>query len=175
MHLAPALFFATRRGGQRTSFARPEATDGGTRDAAHEIPAPPRRCLAARAIDDGVEAFVIKRHDSFPALEATLTDESGNAVNVSGLPVQFVMSTTVGAAPSAASPRRTHVPGDVVFSKAGVVQDGPAGVVRYDWSSGDTGDTGYYFGEFKITFPGGRVRSFPTVGYIPIRITPDLS
>jgi hypothetical protein len=126
-------------------------------------------------ISVGVEAFVIKRNDSYPSLEASLTDENGAPVNVTGAQVQFVFSEAVAVDGDRAIGCATHAPGETIFSKAGVIQDGAGGVVRYDWINGDTAAVGRFFGEFKVTFPGSRVRSFPTLGYIPIRIVPDLS
>jgi hypothetical protein len=39
---------------------------------------------------------------------------------------------------------------------------------------GDTDTAGLFEGEFEVTFPGGRIKTFPDPGLIPVRITDDI-
>ena len=49
-----------------------------------------------------------------------------------------------------------------------------SGIVRYDWTSGDTATTGSHLSEFEIEFTDGHKETFPTRGYIEIDIESDL-
>jgi len=114
-----------------------------------------------------VETFTLKRNDTAPSLEATLSDDNG-AIDLTGASVMFVMKT--------APTRACNTPSVSAFSlkKAGVVADDAGGVVRYDWEAVDTLTEGNYRGEFEVTFVDGKVWTFPSSGYIPISIQEDL-
>ncbi len=119
-----------------------------------------------------MEAFIIKRGDTLPSLEAALEDVSGK-VDLTNASVDFRLS---------GADRREDadgcfypVPGAQVFTKPAVIVDAANGSVRYDWSSGDTATVGRFYGEFVATFGGGRTWSFPTSGFIPVTINQSLS
>lgn len=84
------------------------------------------------------------------------------------------MSTAVLSGVDVECSRARVAPGEFIFAKAAVVEGGGTRV-RYDWSPGDTATPGRYLGEFKVAYPGGRVRTFPPVGYLHINVIPDLS
>jgi hypothetical protein len=100
-----------------------------------------------------VEAFIIKRGDTLPSLEASLEDVSGK-VNLSNAAVSFRLSAVAHREDSEGCVQA--VPGAAVFTKPAVIVDAANGSVRYDWSSGDTASVGRLYGEFVATFSGGR-------------------
>jgi hypothetical protein len=106
-----------------------------------------------------VETFQIKRGDTRPALDATLSDSSGE-LSLAGASVLFVMKK-----PGCAEP---------VLKKAASVIDAELCKVRFIFGEGDTDTAGAYSGEFEVTFADGGRWTFPTSGFVPIQIYPDL-
>ena len=118
-----------------------------------------------------MDAFIIKEGDTQPSLSATLSDENGPIAIPGGATVKFVMRgdpESGGCCGSASS-----TPPALVVNAPAVIVNAPNGVVRYDWAVGDTAAPGNYAGEFKVTL-GSLVTTYPSEGYIPITINPDL-
>lgn len=109
-----------------------------------------------------MDPFIIKRHDTLPALEAVLSDADG-PVNLTGCTVQFAMRPARACASS--------VP---PFKRAAAVVSPTLGKVRYSWIAADTAEPGNYIGEFEVVFDGGGVWTFPNSGYVPISVAPDV-
>lgn len=64
--------------------------------------------------------------------------------------------------------------GGMVHTGAGVVLDPPeAGIVKYDWQTGDTDVPGVYNAEFVATIAGKEI-SFPNAGYFRLEIAAGL-
>lgn len=114
-----------------------------------------------------MDTVTLKRNDTAPALEATVTDENGPVDLTGATAVVFKMATATESG-------RTLVPGALVLTGTGSLVDAASGVVQYDWVPGDTATSGRFFGEFEVTLAGGKLRTFPTLGYISITITDDL-
>lgn len=92
------------------------------------------------------EQFYIKQNDDSPALQATLKDGAGNAVDVTGATVVFSMAAG----------------GIVKVNRQSVTLTTPAsGIVTYSWQSGDTDTPGNHTGEFEVTFVDGTVQTYP--------------
>jgi hypothetical protein len=104
-------------------------------------------------------AFVIKQNDTSPAVQASLKVANGNAVNLSGATVKFLMKSLDGV---------LKVNTNMTVSNAG------AGTVNYNWQTGDTDTAGSYFVEFQVTFADGTIETFPNSKNLNISITPDL-
>jgi len=104
--------------------------------------------------------FYIKQNDTSPAIQATVKDGSGNAINVTGASVVFNMRTVSGTVK--------------VDRGAGTVVDGAAGQVKYQWQVGDTDTTGVYEAEFEVTYADSTVETFPNKGYIKVKIEDDI-
>jgi hypothetical protein len=102
--------------------------------------------------------FYIKRNDTASAFQVTLLDANGDAVDLTGATVKFIMSK--GATAKVSSPA-------VVVSAA-------AGEVRYDWAAGDTDEGGFFRAEWEVTDAANRVQTFPNPGYDEVVITQDL-
>lgn len=103
--------------------------------------------------------FLIKRGDTLPELERTLTDASG-AVDLSGASVVFRMASRESGA--------------TVVDRSATVVSASAGTVKYAWQTGDTATAGTYSAEFRVTFGDGRILTFPNVGTISIEIAPNI-
>lgn len=106
--------------------------------------------------------FNIKENDTSPALEATLTDEDGAAIDLSAASVQFHMS------PLGES-------GTLTVDASAVIRDAAGGVVAYEWSTGDTSAPGEYQSEFEVTYSDGTIESFPNDGYFSVIVHPEVN
>lgn len=53
-----------------------------------------------------------------------------------------------------------------------VIEDGPAGIVRYDWADSDTDTIGKYKIVLRLTSGFGKIRSFPSDGFDILSIEP---
>lgn len=105
-----------------------------------------------------VTPFAIKRHDTLPYIEATLLTDAG-PFDLTDATVSLVV-------------RMENAPA-VKFKKPAVVVDPVEGKVRYEWEASDTDTEGLFNAEFEVTV-GGKVWTFPTPGYIPVLVHPDL-
>lgn len=105
-------------------------------------------------------SFQIRRNDTLPLLDATCSaGDPAVPVDVTGATVRFHMRDESD---------------QLVVDAAGSVVDGPNGVVRYTWAPADTAVAGVFKGEFQITFPSTKIRTFPNPGAITITINADL-
>lgn len=105
-------------------------------------------------------AFRIKTNDTSPKLIVTLTDSSGNVVNLSGASAKLHMKK-YGAT-------------SLKVQAAADVTDPVGGRVEYTWGAGDTSEAGTYYGEVEVTYGDLTVETFPNNGYFTIIIQEDL-
>lgn len=104
------------------------------------------------------DPFYIKRGDTSPSLRYTLDPAT---VDLTGASVQFQWRLRGGA---------------TVNSRAAtIVTATGTPEVQHTWAAGDTDVAGLYEGEFRVTFAGGAVETFPNVGFIDLRIEEDVS
>lgn len=106
-------------------------------------------------------AILMKAGDTAPVVRATLLDEQGAPVDLTGASVKFVMAT-------ATEPRTVSV------DSAATLADAANGVVEYAWAVGDTNEPGSYVAEFEVVYADTSVQTFPTEGYVDVTITDDL-
>lgn len=104
--------------------------------------------------------FFLKVGDTLPSIQATLQDANGDAVDITGSSVTFIMTN-----------KSTGV--TAVEAVATIVTPG-GGVVRYDWQDGDTDIAGPYKAEWEVEFAPNQVETFPNNAYLNIKITSDL-
>ena len=104
--------------------------------------------------------FYIKQANTLPVYTDTLTDASGNVINLTGATVTFHMTNMFA--------------GNVVNATATIV-NAALGQVSYSWQSGDTSIPGTYSAEWAVVFSGGSQETFPLTGYRTIEILPDIS
>lgn len=105
--------------------------------------------------------FYIRAGDRLPELQATLTDDAGAPVDLTGLPVVFRMRA-VGATTA-----------KVVAAATLVAPE--SGVVKYTWVAGDTDTAGSYWAEWNVTFGDGRTQTFKDPGYTSIYVSEALA
>lgn len=105
--------------------------------------------------------FTIKQNDTSPAIKAILLDSDDNPVNLTGASVSFHMTNFVG--------------NEVVVDDDAVVNDPTAGIVYYQWSPGDTAESGKHKAEFEVTFLDGEIETFPNDDYITVIVKDELA
>jgi hypothetical protein len=105
--------------------------------------------------------FSIKQNDTAPALQASLFDASGAALDLSGASARFHLRKRDGTT-------------TLIDAAATIVTASPA-VVSYSWAAGDTDTVGEYEAEFEITYADSTVETFPNRGYILVRIWDDIA
>ena len=92
---------------------------------------------------------------------ATLKDENGQIVDVTGASVEFHMAKLNSSS--------------VITGASATVTNESAGTVEYAWSASDTDSIGTFRVEFEVTFPTGLVETYPNSEYISIQITDDIT
>lgn len=105
--------------------------------------------------------IVLKKDDLLPNVRATLTDNEGNAVDLTlASSVKFVMKS-----PSATTAK---------VDAAGTIVTAASGIVQYTWATGDTDTAGTFNAEFEVCWDVGVYQTFPANGYLEVEIIPDL-
>ncbi len=102
------------------------------------------------------DVFYIKRNDTSPALEYTLSP----AVDLTGATVRFHMKDSSGA---------------IKVDAAATIKTANPGVVQYDFTAADTDTEGTFTAEFEVTYGDGSIETFPNDGYITVVIKADLA
>lgn len=101
--------------------------------------------------------FYLKKGDLLPKLRATLLDADGTAIDISGASATFSMKNASTGALK-------------INAAVATVADAVNGVVEYPWAGTDTDTVGTYYGEFVLTFPGGKKQTVPNYQFIKIYI-----
>jgi hypothetical protein len=105
-------------------------------------------------------AFIIKQNDTSPAIQATLKDANGSAINLNGADVVMHMKSVNGV---------------LKVSEEMTIVDADTGVVKYDWVTGDTDTVGTYYVEFQVTYADLTIETFPNDDKAVILIKPELA
>lgn len=106
-------------------------------------------------------SYFIKRNDTKGTIECNLLDGDSTAADLTGATVKFLM-------------RREGRSDAKVDAEASVVGDPAEGIVSYQWQAADTDTAGDYEAEFEVTFSDGRVATFPSDGYISVKVLADV-
>jgi len=104
--------------------------------------------------------FSIKQNDTSPSLQATLTDYSGAAINLTNCVVNFHMK---------------NVNGSLTINSQMTIVSALNGIVQYNWVSGDTNVPGTYYVEFEVTYPNTSIETFPNNNNDTLIIYPSLA
>lgn len=104
--------------------------------------------------------FHIKVGDTTPAITSSLLDADGNAVNLTGATVKFIMRR------KGASTAKVNAAATVVTPLAGTVS--------YTWITADTDTAGKYEAEWEVTFAGGAKQTFPNNKHLWVEVLRDL-
>lgn len=102
----------------------------------------------------------MKAGDTDPPYVLYLTEISNGVsapIDLTGTTVQFVMVNRVTDIVKVNEP-------------ADIVGDPTAGIISYQWTSGDTDTVGDYKILIHITYLSGKIRTFPDEGYNSLRI-----
>lgn len=94
--------------------------------------------------------FFIKKGDTYPNITTLLSDEAG-PVNLTGCTVDFIMS-------------QAGVNNLMIDSPAVVLDQNQVpnvGKCYYVWQTTDTDVEGTYNVEWRVTFPSGKIATFP--------------
>lgn len=109
-----------------------------------------------------------KTGDTWPPYRSTLTDAAGAPVDLTDATVRFVLK-----AADAGPDDLPIIEGDETGPGGGPLDD--TGQVEYAWAYTETDAlAGHYRAEHVVTFPGGTVRRFPTVGWDRVYFYPAL-
>ena len=112
--------------------------------------------------------FYLKVGNLSPAITATLTDDAGDPVDLTGATVIFklvsMLDYTTVVAGSA----------DILVADPDVLQAGDPNV-RYRWQGADSATPGLYYAEWQATLPSGAGPiTFPNTGFLIVNISPTL-
>lgn len=95
----------------------------------------------------GRQIFYIKRGDTDPSISVIC--EPRNKVDITGSTVKFFMKNLESGI--------VAVNGEAGY----IVSPADPPQVGYDWQVGETDTVGDYRAEFQITYPNGRIATFP--------------
>lgn len=104
------------------------------------------------------EPFFIKRGDTSPALRYALDPAT---VDLTGASVLFQW--------------RQRGSATVNSRAASIVTPTGTPTVQHTWQASDTAVAGLFEGEFRVTYAGGAIETFPNLGFIDIRIGEDVA
>lgn len=102
--------------------------------------------------------FTIKQHDTYPPLEAVLSDQDGVINLTTAANVKLILKAIAGS--------------PIVLTCTIVTP--AAGLVSYDWQTADTASVNQYQAEFQITWASGKITTVPNVGFYEIDVVADL-
>jgi Rib/alpha/Esp surface antigen-like repeat protein len=129
------------------------------------VPEPPVTTYDVTAsqviLENGMSRLFIKQNDTNPAMEFTLQDSDGQAVDLSGATARFLMRARGG----------TTVKTDAAAS----ITNAASGVVQYTPVAADTDTAGQYEAEIEVTYSDSTKETFPSRGYISIVIQDDIA
>jgi hypothetical protein len=108
------------------------------------------------------EKYVMKQNDLEPSLELQLLDGSTPIDLTSVVDVLFLMKAR----------RALKATGSMTVADQTIL--GNTGIVRYDWTQGDTDTVGQFNAEVQVIWPGLRPQTFPANSYITVDIQKDL-
>ena len=114
-----------------------------------------------------IEKKYIKQYDRGSPVRGALTSaEDGQPVDLTNATIKFLMMQI----------NDDGTTSELVNADAVIESPATAGGFRYDWSDGDTDETGNHPSAFQITFhdDNNRRESFPSSGWLYIIIEPDI-
>lgn len=104
----------------------------------------------------------MRQNDTAPFLQATLKDENGLAVDLTGATVVFSM-------------RDASTQTLKVNESTANVTSPTDGEVQYEWNTGDTDTVGSYEAEFEVTYSDSTIETFPNTTYIEIDVIEEVA
>lgn len=106
------------------------------------------------------ESITLTAGDLYPVLRVTLTDDTGNPLDLSNADsAEFTLRAAGGAAP--------------LFTADATIIDPPTqGTIEYAWRYPNTENPGDYEGSFRVRYPIGTI-TYPTRNRIAVHIAPS--
>jgi hypothetical protein len=101
--------------------------------------------------------FITKQGDTRNALEAHLK-ENGVTIDLTNCTVNFIL----------------HDDDTVLINRSATITDATNGIVVMNFTESELDNIGEFEGEFKVTFSGGEVETFPNQDYLDIKILKSL-
>lgn len=105
--------------------------------------------------------LIVRQGDTSPIVTATITDQTGAAVNLTGATVTFIMRAITAAAPA--------------VNTAATIVTAASGTVQYSWAATDTATAGLYQAVFRCTLNSGLTYTWPNDGYMAIWVEENLT
>jgi hypothetical protein len=105
--------------------------------------------------------FIIKQGDTLPIFTATVLDENGDVVDLTGASVQLVIRNLSSSSPA--------------VNAAVEITDPSAGEIEYAWESPDTAVADLYMGSLVVSPESGGQFTYPNDGYLSIAIEANLT
>lgn len=103
--------------------------------------------------------MTIKQHDTWPPLDAVLSDQDGPIDLTTATTVKLLLKTATGGGTGGGTC---------------TITDAAGGGVRYEWQTADTAAIQSFNGEFEITWSNGEISTVPNDSYITVEIKADL-
>lgn len=104
--------------------------------------------------------YTIKQHDTWPPLEATLSDADGPINLTTATTIRLIIKASAGITP--------------YLVKTCTIVNAITGKVKATWATGNLDTAGTYQGEFEITWSDSSIETVPNAGYFSFEIQPDL-
>lgn len=116
--------------------------------------------------------FGLKQGDAGTPIQAILYNPDGTPVDLNGAAVRFIMAKSGG---SSSVQTDNQVMWEIKIDAQAEIFDADAGTVQYIFTAEDVNEFGDFLGEFEVTYPSGRIETFPNGrGQIRIQIYPDI-
>jgi lysophospholipase L1-like esterase len=100
----------------------------------------------------------LKRNDTKDTITYTITNLNGSVVNLTGASVKFVMGKNK----------------TLITNAAATIVNATAGEVSYTLTETDTLVSGVFNAEFEVTFSNGKIKTYPSDGYIMVKIQANI-
>jgi hypothetical protein len=101
---------------------------------------------------------IIKKNDTYDVIEYQLENEDGTIADLTGASVNFVMGKK----------------NKLITNSSANITSAINGIVQYQLTEIDTLVSGTFLGEFVVTFANGKVKTYPSNGYITVDIEQNL-
>jgi lysophospholipase L1-like esterase len=100
----------------------------------------------------------LKRNDTKDTISYTVTNLDGSVVNLTGASIKFVMGKNK----------------TLITNATATIVSAAAGTVSYTLTESDTLVAGTFNAEFEVTFSDGKVKTYPSNGYIQVKIEANM-
>jgi hypothetical protein len=100
----------------------------------------------------------LKRNDTKDTISYTITNPDGSVVNLTGAAVKFVMGKGK----------------TLITNASATIVSAAAGTVSYTLTENDTLAAGTFNAEFEVAFSNGKEKTYPTNGYIQVKIEANI-